>query len=62
MIVPGGGDADAGAVDRGYREAERLVGEVAHDPALVQRCRAQTEEVLRSFLGALGWTVEVKWE
>ena len=61
LIVPGGGDADAVTVNNGYREAERLVGNTASDGALVQRCRVQTEDVLRSFLRALGWSLDVRW-
>jgi hypothetical protein len=61
IIVPGGSDADAVTVNRAYRDAERIVGRTANDAALVQRCRVQTEEVLRSFLRALGWSIELRW-
>jgi hypothetical protein len=61
IIVPGGGDADAVTVNRAFRDAERIVGNTANDPTLVRRCCIQTEDVLRSFLLALGWSIEIRW-
>jgi hypothetical protein len=61
IIVPGSGDADAVTVNRAFREAERIVGDTANDPELVRRCRVQTVGVLRSFLLALGWSIEIRW-
>jgi hypothetical protein len=61
IIVPGGGDADAATVNRAFRDAERIIGNAATEAVLVQRCRIQTEEVLRSFLRALGWSIEIGW-
>ena len=62
MMVPGGGDADAAAVNAGYREAQRAVAAAADDPELAGRARRQAQVVLRAFFAALGWDVQVRWE
>jgi hypothetical protein len=61
-IVPGGADADAAAVNAAYREAQRAVVGAADDPELAGRARRQAEAVLRTFFGALGWDVRVRWK
>ena len=61
-IVPGGRDADAAAVNAGYREAQRAVAAAADDPELAGRARRQAQVVLRAFCAALGWDVQVRWE
>jgi hypothetical protein len=60
-IVPGGEDADVAAVNRAMRDAQRIVAAAGQDLELIQRCQQQTEEVLRAFLKALGWEIEVGW-
>ena len=62
LIAPGGSEADAAAVNKAYGDAQRLVQGSASDSAALQRCRQQTQEIVQSFLAALGWTVEVKWQ
>ena len=49
-IVPGGRDADAAAVNAGYREAQRAVAAAADD--LAGRARRQAQVVLRAFFAA----------
>ncbi len=61
-IVPGGRDADAAAVNAGYREAQRAVAAAADDPELAGRARRQAQVKLRAFFAALGWDVQVRWE
>ena len=60
-ITPGGGDADAAAVNRAMQEAQKVVETAGQNPEIVSHCRAQTEQVLVAFLGNLGWTVSIKW-
>ena len=62
MVVPGGRDADAAAVNAAYREAQRAVAAAADDPELAGRARRQAQVVLRAFFAALGWDVHVTWE
>ena len=62
MVAPGGRDADAAAVNAGYREAQRAVAAAADDPELAGRARRQAQVVLRAFFAALGWDVQVTWE
>ena len=61
MIVPGGSEVEAAVVSRAYREAERIVGCVAEDPAMIARARQQAEQVLLAFLHAMGWQANINW-
>jgi hypothetical protein len=61
QIAPGGGQATGKVIDRGYREAQRLIAAAYEDPALVSRSRRQAEAVLATFFKAMGWEVSVKW-
>lgn len=60
-ITPGGGDAEAVAVNHAMREAQRTMEAAGRDPELIQRCRVQTEQVLLTFLRNIGWTVSAEW-
>ncbi len=60
-ITPGGGDADAVAINRAMREAQKAVDVAGQNPELIQRCRVQTEGALIAFLRNLGWTVSIEW-
>ena len=60
-IVPGGEDADTAAVNLAYRDAQREVVAAAEEPQVLDRARQQTQNVLKVFLGALGWQVNVRW-
>ena len=61
VIVPGGGDADAAAINQCYRDAQRAVAKVADDPQMMDRARGQAQTVLRGFFAAMGWGVEIRW-
>lgn len=61
-IVPGGEDADTTAVNLAYRDAQRAVTAAALAPQVLARSRQQAESVLRTFLSAVGWEVQVRWE
>ena len=61
QLAPGGRDADTAAVNLAYRQAQRALGDVANDPALLQRARQQAEQVLQAFFQALGWEVRIRW-
>jgi hypothetical protein len=61
MIVPGGGDADAAAINRCYADAQRAVARVAEDQGIVDRARRQAESVLEAFCSAMGWQIEIRW-
>jgi hypothetical protein len=60
-IVPGGEEADTGAVNLAYRDGQRAITAAAQDPQVLVHSRQQAEGVLRLFLGALGWDVRVRW-
>ena len=60
-VTPGGGGADAAAVNRAYREAQRVVASAAEDPHLNERARRQAEQALGAFFAALGWRVTIRW-
>jgi hypothetical protein len=60
LLVPG----DAGrteVINLAFVDAQRCVEMAAADPALMQRCRDQTRQVLTTFCRGFGWTVEVRW-
>jgi hypothetical protein len=61
LIVPGGGEAQAAVVDRAYRDAQRIVGAAAEDPAMRERARRQAEQVLGAFFRAADCKVSVRW-
>jgi hypothetical protein len=61
-VVPGGRDADAAALNAGYRQAQRALAAAAEDPELAGRARRGAEVVLRAFFAALGWEVLIKWD
>ena len=60
-MTPGGGDADAAAVNCAYRDAQRALGLAAADPTLIDRTRTLTENVLKAFLQSLGWSLTIAW-
>ncbi|HSZ56415.1 MAG TPA: DUF4230 domain-containing protein [Tepidisphaeraceae bacterium] len=60
-IVPGGQEADTAAVNLGYRDAQRALGTLAGDRALLDRARRQAQDVLQAFFIALGWDVTIRW-
>jgi hypothetical protein len=62
QVVPGGDEAAAMVVNRAYADAQRIVTTAADDRALLDRARRQAESVLRVFFGAVGWTVEIRWD
>jgi hypothetical protein len=61
QVVPGGDEAAAAVVNRAYADAQRIVMTAADDRALLDRARRQAESVLRTFFGAVGWTVKIRW-
>lgn len=61
VIVPGGQDASAAAIEAAFVDAERAVAAVADDAAVHERARRQAEQVVRCFFEAFGWHVEVQW-
>ena len=60
-IVPGGEGADAAAVNRAYRDAERDVAEEGKEPAIIGQAQDRAERELISFAGAMGWNLNVHW-
>ena len=48
--------------NRAFAAAQRVLLKAADQPRLVERARDQTEEVMRGFFGALGWTVAIEWD
>jgi hypothetical protein len=60
-LVPGGEEAQAAAVNRAYRDAQRRLFELAASPELSAAARRQAEKVLGVFVRQLGWDVRVRW-
>ena len=60
-ITPGGGEADVAALNAAYRDAQRYVAAAAADPDVFSRARRQAEQVLGTFVAAVGWSIEVRW-
>jgi hypothetical protein len=61
LLVPG----DAGRTELlnlAYAQAQRCLVTAAADPALQQRCREQTRQVVQTFCRGQGWEVEIQWE
>jgi hypothetical protein len=61
QVAPGGSRATGVVIDRGYRDAQRLIAAAYEDPALIARSRGQAQAVLAAFFKALDWDVSVKW-
>jgi len=61
QIAPGGGQTSGEVVDRGYRDAQRIVAAACNDQQFIARSRQQAEQVLKAFFQAVDWKVTVKW-
>ena len=61
QIAPGGGQTSGEVVDRGYRDAQRIVAAACNDQQFIARSRQQAEQVLKAFFQAVDWRVTVKW-
>jgi hypothetical protein len=62
QLAPGGGRTTAEVIDRGYREAQRIIARAGDDPSLVPRARRHAEQAISAFFGATGWVVSVRWQ
>lgn len=60
-IVPGGEEADAAAVNRAYRDAERDVAKAGEDSGVLQQARDRSERALDMFAQRMGWSLKVHW-
>ena len=56
-----GNAAQTAALNEAYEDAQRLVASAGRDPALLNRSRLQTQQVLACFYEAVGWHVTVQW-
>src|SRR5690606_13736998 len=56
-----GAAGEGDLIDEAMARAQRLVGEVAIDPALMVQARRRAELVLTQFFAAMEWTVTVTW-
>jgi len=61
QIAPGGGQTSGEVVDRGYRDAQRIVAAACNDQQFIARSRQHSEQVLKAFFQAVDWKVTVKW-
>ncbi len=60
-VLPGGG-AETDLVNRAMSHAQRLVGKAGTTPAILDQARERTTDVITKFFGAIGWTVDIRWQ
>lgn len=60
LLTPGK-SAETALVNRAYRQAQRMLGEVGAQPNHVGAARGQAEKVLGCFFEAIGWRVKILW-
>ena len=60
LIVPADPSQTA-VVNQAYLHAQQVVAQAGSDPRLIEQSRQNTEEAIKGFFGATGWTVKVRW-